>query len=143
MFDCLSVVFVSFSLNFSPTKIAPSGSSSPDHGYGVVRSGNNAWPLVVGNLPSKLLYQLLISWLLQRPRVQKDCALVPSARIVDEGLRAVDATSEEGGGAHPGMCKLGTVLWRDYHAEGGIGASYLDCVRAARELERVVRWLTF
>lgn len=155
MFDCLSVVFVSFSLNFSPTKISLSvslcylniidsssaGPRSTAARSDDIRSGNYPWPLVVGNFPCKLLYQLLVRWLLQRPRVQKYRALVPSARVVNEGLRAVDSATEKGSRAHPRIRKLSAILRRDHHAESRIGASYLDCVRAARKLERVVRGL--
>ena len=64
MLNCLIVcllLFVSFSLNFSPTQI----SQLPVNVCCLaraIRSGDRARPLVVRNLPAKLLYQLLIRW---------------------------------------------------------------------------------
>ena len=106
--------------------------------YMVVLSGYNARPLIVGYFPTKFFYQLLVWWLFECAWVKEYGALVTSPSVVDESLRAVDSTTEERRGPHPGRGKLYAVHRWDHHAEGWISPAHLDWVRAAVEFQGVV-----
>ena len=106
--------------------------------YMVVLSGKNAGPLIVGYFPTKFFYQLLVWWLFECAWVKEYGALVTSPSVVDESLRAINSTTEERCGPHPGRGKLYAVYRWDHHAKGRIGSTHLDWVRAAVKFQGVV-----
>lgn len=89
-------------------------------------SRDDAWPRVVWDFASEFLDQLFVARLLHCSCVEEDCALVSLSCIVNEGLSAIDTTSEVVCRFHPVVSKLDTVQRTNSKAKCCIGSLDTD-----------------